>query len=80
MSKHQDILDLYAKISKDLYNSKKSDFEPAWAYRIHFTTHPIYLHNYFMGDVTCEMLKKSFEKRGLKIEENPNQVHLTTLS
>jgi oligoendopeptidase F len=34
--------------------------EPPWAYVIHHTTHPVYLHNYFMGDVTCEMLKKVF--------------------
>lgn len=31
--------------------------------RIHYTTHPIYLHNYFMGDITCEMLKTVFNNQ-----------------
>ncbi len=73
LSNHEDILDLYAKISNDLYGSEKPNFEPAWAFRIHFTTHPIYLHNYFMGDVTCEMLKKAFEEKGFDIEKNPKE-------
>ncbi len=34
--------------------------EPPWGYLIHHTTHPIYLHNYFMGDVTCEMFKEVY--------------------
>ena len=49
--------------------------EPVWAYRIHHTTHPIYLHNYFMGDVTCAMLEEAFKKRSgeKNIEENPGE-------
>jgi oligoendopeptidase F len=33
-----------------------------WGFRIHHTTHPIYLHNYFLGDLTNEMLRKVFCK------------------
>ena len=46
-----------------------------WGFRIHHTTHPIYLHNYFMGDVTCEMLKKKFvEKYNCeKVSDKPKE-------
>lgn len=52
-------------LAKDTYKEYMlTDFpgDFPWGYRIHHTTHPIYLHNYFMGDVTCEMLKKVFLK------------------
>ena len=58
-----DIYDLYFNINEDLFGDKKFDEEPPFGYRIHHTTHPIYLHNYFMGDVTCEMLRKVFYKK-----------------
>ena len=63
----QDIHSLKAEIERGLYGFEPGDEEPVWGYRIHHTTHPIYLHNYFMGDVTCEMLKKVFtQKEGVK--------------
>ncbi|WP_105617742.1 gluzincin family metallopeptidase [Vallitalea okinawensis] len=68
-----DIYSIYWKIHKDLFDEEPySDIFP-WGFRIHHTTHPIYLHNYFMGDVTCEMLSKVFsEKHGGKdIADNP---------
>jgi oligoendopeptidase F len=68
-----DIYDLYFNLYKDLFGDKPFEEEPPFAYRIHYTTHPIYMHNYFMGDVTCEMLRKVFcQKHGIKsISEKP---------
>ncbi len=37
--------------------------EAPWGFRIHHTTHPVYLHNYFLGDLTNRMLRKVFIKR-----------------
>ncbi len=70
-----DIYDLYFKINEELFGDKKFDQAAPFGYRIHHTTHPIYLHNYFMGDVTCEMLKKVFYKRyGVEsISEKPKE-------
>lgn len=58
-----DIYDMYWTNSYELLETKRGDYEPPWAFLIHHTTHPIYLHNYFMGDVTCEMLAKVFNKK-----------------
>ncbi|MDR7857831.1 hypothetical protein [Tissierella sp.] len=58
-----DIHNLYFKVFGDLFGDKPFDEAPPFAYRIHYTTHPIYMHNYFMGDVTCEMLRKVFCKK-----------------
>jgi len=57
-----DIYNLYFKVFGDLFGDKTLDEAPPFAYRIHYTTHPIYMHNYFMGDVTCEMIRKVFCK------------------
>lgn len=57
-----DINNLAFKLHKEVLGEERYAEEYPWGYRIHHTTHPIYLHNYFMGDVTCEMLKKSFCK------------------
>lgn len=69
----EDINNLYNTLTRDLFNEEKISDNPPWAMRIHYTTHPIYLHNYFMGDITCEMLKKVFtEKHGIeKVYEKP---------
>lgn len=68
-----DVYDMYWKMQKDVFGSEKGDYEPPWAFLIHHTTHPIYLHNYFMGDVTCEMLAEVFnEKQGTeRITDKP---------
>lgn len=55
-----DIYELYFKVFNELFSDEHYDGEPPFAYRIHYTTHPIYMHNYFMGDVTSSMLKKVF--------------------
>ena len=69
----QDIEKLYWSLYKELFNEEPYGENPPWAYLIHHTTHPIYLHNYFMGDVTCEMLAKVFnETNGTKnVTEKP---------
>ncbi|QUI21198.1 M2 family metallopeptidase [Vallitalea pronyensis] len=68
-----DIYGMYWRIYKELFDEEPFMDTPPWAYIIHFTSHPIYLHNYFMGDVTCAMLKKVFKKRyGVKnVADNP---------
>ncbi|HAG91949.1 MAG TPA: hypothetical protein DCL41_08760 [Bdellovibrionales bacterium] len=37
--------------------------EPVWGHLIHHTSVPIYLHNYFLGDVMCEKMKEVFQRR-----------------
>lgn len=37
--------------------------QPIWANTIHYTTHPIYFHNYLLGDLMCDMLKQVFQDR-----------------
>lgn len=70
-----DIYELYFTINEELFGDVRFDEEPPFGYRIHHTTHPIYLHNYFMGDVTCEMLRGVFYKKyGVKsITEKPQE-------
>ncbi len=70
-----DIYSIYFNTYKDLFGDKPLDEEPPFGYKIHYTTHPIYMHNYFMGDVTCEMLKKVFcKKHGIKsVSEKPKE-------
>ncbi len=58
-----DIHQLKWKMYSELLGRKPYADEPIWGYVIHHTTHPIYLHNYFMGDVTCAMLKQIFCKK-----------------
>ncbi len=71
----EDINELYWSMSKELSGIEQYDEQGPWGFRIHHTTHPIYLHNYFMGDVTCEMLKKSFATKhgGSSLYEKPKE-------
>lgn len=70
-----DIYKIYFEVNNELFNDKPLGEEPPFGYRIHHTTHPIYMHNYFMGDVTCEMLKKVFNKKHstFSITEKPKE-------
>ncbi len=68
----EDIYNIYWKTTKEVLKEEPFGAEPPWAHIIHFTTHPIYLHNYFMGTLTCEMLGKVFkEKTGADMTEKP---------
>ncbi len=68
-----DITDIYWNTYKEVLKEKPYAEQPIWAYRIHHTTHPIYLHNYLMGDVTYKMIKNTYNKKNGtdKITENP---------
>lgn len=69
-----DIYKVYWKTYKEVLKEEPFGAEPPWAYTIHFTTHPIYLHNYFMGTLTCEMVGKVFkEKFGAEMTEKPKE-------
>ncbi len=68
----EDIYQVYWKNHKEVLGEEPFGTEPPWAFTIHYTTHPIYLHNYFMGTLTCEMLGKVFkEKTGAEMLEKP---------
>ncbi|MGB3366212.1 MAG: M3 family metallopeptidase [Acidaminobacteraceae bacterium] len=56
----EDINNLYFELYSELFEEERFAKNPPWAFLIHHTTHPIYLHNYFMGDVTCAMVKDVF--------------------
>lgn len=58
-----DVHQLYWNIYRQILGEEPYAAEPPWGFRIHHTTHPIYLHNYFMGDLTCDMLREVFKKR-----------------
>ncbi len=75
IEKAEDIHALKWSLDQNLNAVEPYGDEPVWAYRIHHTTHPIYLHNYFMGDVTCAMLEETFKKRSgvEQIEEKPEE-------
>ncbi len=55
-----DIHQLFWDTNKEVLDADPYNNVPVWGFKIHHTSHPIYLHNYLMGDVTCEMLKKVF--------------------
>lgn len=59
----EDIHQLYWRIHAQILNEAPYAEQPVWAYRIHHTTHPIYLHNYFLGDLTNQMLREVFCRR-----------------
>ncbi|CAM3654352.1 gluzincin family metallopeptidase [Cytobacillus oceanisediminis] len=68
------IYDVYWKNQMNVLKEEPFCEEPPWAFTIHYTTHPIYLHNYFMGDVTCAMLSSVFElKAGVKMIDKPKE-------
>ena len=74
VSSLDDVYEMYWKNQKEVLGEDPYGTDPPWAYIIHFTTHPIYMHNYFMGDVTCEMLAKVFERNfNATMEEKPQE-------
>ncbi len=58
-----DIHQLLWKIYYDVLGEQPYAEEPVWASTIHYTTHPIYFHNYLLGDLTCDMLEQVFLTR-----------------
>jgi len=59
----QDINQLKWKTDQELLGLEPYGDEPIWGQLIHHTTAPIYLHNYFVGDVLCSAMKTEFERR-----------------
>ncbi|QVK19455.1 M2 family metallopeptidase [Mycoplasmatota bacterium] len=66
-----DIYKQYHENYQDLFKEEPFGKDVPWAYRIHYTTHPIYLQNYLMGDVLCEALFKIFEEK-YKVDASSN--------
>ncbi len=64
VSSLEDINELFYSVEKNILGAA-TDSEPAWGQLIHHTSHPIYLHNYFLGDVMCENMKKVFAKHNM---------------
>ncbi len=72
-----DIHELKWMTERDLLASESYGEEPPWGHVIHHTTAPIYLHNYFLGDVMCESMKKAFfRKTGSSWRERPQDFGL----
>lgn len=48
--------------------------EPLWGYMVHHTIAPIYLHNYFLGDVMNEAMMDVFKRhRKVRAEAAPKE-------
>ncbi len=58
-----DVNQLFWDTRKTLFEEDPYADQPVWANTIHYTTHPIYLHNYLLGDLTCDMLEEVFLRR-----------------
>lgn len=63
LSSGEDISELVWKTNRSILREEPYASHPVWAVTIHHTTHPIYLHNYLLGDLTCDMLKTVFQER-----------------
>ncbi|TYB32058.1 MAG: M3 family oligoendopeptidase [Candidatus Mcinerneyibacterium aminivorans] len=70
-----DINNLYWNTYDEVLQEGPYAKQPIWGYRIHHTTHPIYLHNYLMGDVTYKMFKSVFNNKNNidRISEKPKK-------
>lgn len=55
-----DINDLNWSMRKDFLGEEPFADEPPWGHMIHHTVAPIYLHNYFLGDVLWAQLQDAF--------------------
>ncbi|MCD4702659.1 MAG: peptidase M3A and M3B thimet/oligopeptidase F [Candidatus Aegiribacteria sp.] len=58
-----DIHQLLWKTNLEILGEQPYADEPVWASTIHYTTHPIYFHNYLLGDLMCDMLEQTFLSR-----------------
>ncbi|RKZ05264.1 peptidase M3A and M3B thimet/oligopeptidase F [Candidatus Fermentibacteria bacterium] len=58
-----DIHQLLWKTNMEVLGEQPYADMPIWASTIHFTTHPVYFHNYLLGDLMCDMLDDVFLKR-----------------
>lgn len=58
-----DVHQLFWQTNMEILGEKPYSDLPLWASTIHYTTHPIYFHNYLLGDLTCDMLEQVFMNR-----------------
>jgi oligoendopeptidase F len=58
-----DIHHLFWQVRNGILDEPAYADQPVWASTIHYTTHPIYLHNYLLGDLACDMLEEVFQRR-----------------
>lgn len=69
-----DIVNLLKSNAKNWLDEDLGDIEVPWAYVIHHTVAPIYLHNYFLGDVMTVNMKRAFKKQyGSEAEASPKR-------
>lgn len=74
LKSNDDICALKVKMGKDLLDQPATEGEIPWGRLIHHTVVPIYLHNYFLGDVMTANLKKTFKKQyGSDAEASPKR-------
>jgi oligoendopeptidase F len=66
LSSLHDINALYWRKRKSILNEEPYTDNPPWGYVIHYSTHPIYLHNYLLAEITHDMLRSCFaQKHGI---------------
>ena len=65
-----DINELKQRYIRDVSGLETYGEEPVWGYLIHHTLHPVYLHNYLLGDLMCDSMKQVFKKRTDKNAES----------
>jgi oligoendopeptidase F len=63
MKNIDDIHQLLWQTNMEVLGEQPYANQPLWANTIHYTTHPIYFHNYLLGDLMCDMLKQVFQDR-----------------
>jgi len=59
-----DIQEVNWSIQNDLLGIPAYADECPWGYRIHHTIAPVYLHNYYLGDILCSDMKKAYLAQG----------------
>lgn len=59
----QQLTDLFWEVNSQMTGKELWADEPVWGTTIHFTTHPIYFHNYVLGDVMAEALMQVFLRK-----------------
>jgi hypothetical protein len=59
-----DIHELFWRLYGEMLGRQPYADEPVWAHTIHHTCAPIYLHNYFLGDVMCEDMRRAYTRTG----------------
>jgi oligoendopeptidase F len=71
---NDDIQNLRNSMFKNLLDVQPSADPVPWGFRVHHTVVPIYMHNYFLGDVMTANMKRAFKKQyGSEAEASPKR-------